>query len=196
METSSQTDWAVQSLTIADAAQVVDHYMLFSQADLELRFFIYLPDSVERRRDILTGWVHDFFKRNECQHLGIREPAGGNALIGLASWGAVKDKPGVASFAVSVVPAWRGKRLTMALLDRACGDAVQAGLTTMQVDYRPGNQPVMGLLQSINAAFPLDRGLSAAQGSLAPYAAEIRRQVEALAAFLEVVGLGPQPAKL
>lgn len=196
METSSQADWAVQSLTMADAAQVVDHYMLFSTADLELRFFVGLPESVERRRDVLTGWVNDFFKRAESHHLGIRDPVGGKALIGLASWGPIKGKPGIATFGVSVVPAWRGKRLAMALLDRACGEAVQAGLTTMQVDYRPGNEPVKRLLQSINVAFPLDRGLSVAQGSLAPYAAEMRRQVEALAAFLEAIGLGPQPAKL
>ncbi|WP_374522381.1 N-acetyltransferase family protein [Hydrogenophaga sp.] len=129
--------------------------------------------------------------RNKVQHLGIVDPQASESLIAVGSWGPSLGLPKTADFGVSVVPKWRGKGLTLALLDHACTKAVQAGMETMRVDYRPDNSPVRTLLQSVALVLPVGQGQASAKASLGPYAIEVRKVVESVAAFLDAVGMGP-----
>lgn len=196
MESTSAFNWSVISLTDAHLAPLVDHYMQLSQDDLRLRFFVGSPSSPDRRREWTTSLVTDMFKRKTSRQLGVVDPANGNALIGVASWGPCSKDPKIADFGVSVVPAWRGKGLTEALMDQACVDAFQNGCTTMRVEYLYDNAAVQNLLRRMHDVVPLKWGLHATTASLKPYEEEVGRQLTLLAALLEAVDLSGTPAKL
>ena len=196
MDNTSAPTWAVIRLTEDHIEALVEHYMQLSPDDLRLRFFVGSPTSPERRREHMLDVVKGMFQRKAAEQLGIVDPSGGKALIGVASWGRCSKDPQIADFGVSVVPGWRGKGLTEALADRACGDAVQAGCTTMRVGYLYDNAAVHKLLQRLGNVLPLSRGMGSAKVSLQPYAEEVRCQLGLLAALLEVVDLRSSPAKL
>lgn len=191
MENTSAPTWAVVNLTPDDAPRVVEHYLQLSREELSLRFFSGIPESLDRRREWVQATVKSMFYRAGVRHQGIVDPADGQSLAAVSSWGASLRMPKTADFGVSVAPRWRGKGLTLALLDHACTEAVQAGMDTMRVDYRPDNSPVRALLQSVALVLPLGQGHSSAKLSLEPYAGEVRKVVESVAAFLEAVGMGP-----
>ena len=196
MENASKPSLPVIALTAADVPRLVDHYMQLSPGDLRLRFFGGSPTVQERRREWLTDLVKGMFKRATTQQLGIVDPTDGEALVGVASWGPCNERPEIVDFGVSVVPTWRGRGLTLALMDQACFNAVQAGHTTMRVEYMPDNDAVKSLLRKTGQVLPMSWRLGGANASLKPYADDVQHQLELLATFLEALDLGNQPAKL
>jgi len=196
MENPSPSTWSVIALTEADVPRMVEHYMQLSREELSLRFFGGTPEAPERRREWLAAMVKGMHKRADVHQLGIVDPTTSDSLVGLASWGPSAQFAKTGEFGVSVVPGWRGKGVTLALIDHACLDAAQVGLETMRVDFRSDNSPVKRLIQSVAMVLPLSQGLSNAKLSLEPHAAEARRLVESVASFLEALGLGPGAAKL
>lgn len=196
MEHAATPNWSVIGLTEAHTEALVEHYMQLSQDDLRFRFFVGLPRTTERRRECMTDMVNGMFERKVAEQLGIVDPSDGKALIGVACWGRCSKDPKIADFGVSVVPAWRGKGLTEALVDQACTDAVQAGCTTMRVGFLYDNTAVQRLLWRLNQLLPLNWTQDSATVSLQPYAEEVRRQLGLLAALLEAVDLSRVSAKL
>lgn len=196
MENASKPSLPVIALTAADVPRLVDHYMRLSPGDLRLRFFGGSPTVQERRREWLTDLVKGMFKRATTQQLGIVDPTDGEALVGVASWGPCNERPEIVDFGVSVVPTWRGRGLTLALMDQACFNAVQAGHTTMRVEYMPDNDAVKSLLHKTGQVLSMSWSLGEATASLNPYTDDVQHQLELLATFLEALDLGNQPAKL
>lgn len=196
MENTATPNWSVIRLTEAHIEAMVDHYMQLSQHELYLRFFGGVPTPLDSRREYMTSRVTNMFERKMAEQLGIVDPSGGKALIGVASWGHCSKQREIADFGVSVVPAWRGKGLTEALADRACIDAAQAGCTTMRVSFLYDNAAVRNLLRRLGKILPLNWGMESTSVSLQPYTDEVRRQLDLLAALLEAFDLSGPPAKL
>jgi len=129
----------VRTVTKADADGLDALFQALSEDDRHHRFFSLRPPA--------RPFVEQLTRAAEQGGYRLVAVASGpeDALVAEAGYALLPDGDG--EFALTVAPAWRGRRLGRHLLDAIVAAAVARGVPNLQADILLGNAPMLALVR-------------------------------------------------
>jgi GNAT superfamily N-acetyltransferase len=100
-----------------------------------------------------------------CRHVAVVAIVD-DGCVGMASYVAVPDEPGVAEVEVTVTDRYQGRGIGRLLVEALWLAAVRAGVATFVCYVHPTNRPMLECLRSLGVGFAYRRDLGLTEGRL------------------------------